>query len=259
MPTVKKSENISLIQFVVEEFNPSVDTPVTGFARVGVDVTGVYWVYEDGVVNRGSGGGGGAEELTDLSDVSAAAQTANFVLAAGDGSTGGDYRGRALVADDIPTLTSDHIPQLLPTKIDFIGVSATASGLIIDTELTDVDVDTLVAEYDTDSILQGDNETFTIPNDMAGYYEGMIRLFITTVNSVTTPLIFYVDVYKNGVFSDRFTANCFQLQPNQHFWAYILPYIVNDDITLKVSKEGGTALAEDEVSVTFTLSYRGSP
>lgn len=50
------------------------------------------------------GGGGGATQLDELSDVSSAAQTANFVLAAGDGSTGGDYRGRALVTDDLPTI-----------------------------------------------------------------------------------------------------------------------------------------------------------
>lgn len=53
--------------------------------------------------------GGGASQLTDLSDVSAASQTANYVLAAGDGSTGGDYRGRLLVAADIPNLPTSKI------------------------------------------------------------------------------------------------------------------------------------------------------
>ena len=54
-------------------------------------------------------GSGGANQLTDLSDVSVAAQTANLIMAAGDGATGGDYRGRALVAADIPNLDAAKI------------------------------------------------------------------------------------------------------------------------------------------------------
>jgi len=58
-------------------------------------------------------GGIGATALTGLSDVSGATQTANFVMAAGDGATGGTFRGRALVTADLPstisatTLTAD--------------------------------------------------------------------------------------------------------------------------------------------------------
>jgi hypothetical protein len=44
----------------------------------------------------------GATALTDLNDVSAADQTTNYILAAGNGSSGGDYRGRLLVAADLP-------------------------------------------------------------------------------------------------------------------------------------------------------------
>lgn len=48
------------------------------------------------------------QTLTDLTDVSAAAQTNHFILAAGDGSAGGDYRGRLLVAADIPDLSAAY-------------------------------------------------------------------------------------------------------------------------------------------------------
>lgn len=73
---------------------------------------GTYGVRDDGKpVFRYSGGsevdlsgGGGAATLADLTDVASATQTANFVMAAGDGATGGTYRGRALVADDLPTV-----------------------------------------------------------------------------------------------------------------------------------------------------------
>lgn len=51
----------------------------------------------------------GDYDLAELGDVSAAAQTANFVMAAGDGSAGGDYRGRLLVAADIPALAASKI------------------------------------------------------------------------------------------------------------------------------------------------------
>ena len=45
-------------------------------------------------------GGGGATQLSELSDVTSAVQTAGFVLA----SSGGNYAGRALIASDIPAL-----------------------------------------------------------------------------------------------------------------------------------------------------------
>lgn len=76
-----------------------------------------------------------ASALADLSDVSAAAQTANFVMAAGDGSTGGDYRGRALVAADIPNLSASKITSdtvavaRLPAMVGDSGSGGTA-GLV---------------------------------------------------------------------------------------------------------------------------------
>lgn len=57
----------------------------------------------------GVSGVGGATELSELSDVLSASQTANFILAAGDGATGGEYRGRALVSNDIPSLAASKI------------------------------------------------------------------------------------------------------------------------------------------------------
>ena len=50
------------------------------------------------------GGGGGASQLSDLSDVSSAATTAIYVLATPDG-TSGNYSGRALVVNDLPTVS----------------------------------------------------------------------------------------------------------------------------------------------------------
>lgn len=55
----------------------------------------------------GGGGGGGVAALPDLTDVSAAADTQNFVLATPSGSTG-DYSGRLLVAGDIPDLSGTY-------------------------------------------------------------------------------------------------------------------------------------------------------
>lgn len=60
-------------------------------------------------VGGGGASGGTVDELADLSDVLSASQTANFILAAGDGSTGGEYRGRLLVDADIPQLNASHI------------------------------------------------------------------------------------------------------------------------------------------------------
>tara|TARA_R110000796_G_scaffold252537_2_gene387474 strand:+ start:24231 stop:28196 length:3966 start_codon:yes stop_codon:yes gene_type:complete len=51
----------------------------------------------------GGGGGGGVSELIELTDVDTAADTANFVLATPDGTTG-NYSGRALVKGDISGL-----------------------------------------------------------------------------------------------------------------------------------------------------------
>jgi len=53
-------------------------------------------------------GGGGAAQLSDLSDVGTAPNTANFFLATPNGSTG-DYSGRAIVAADIPSLAASKI------------------------------------------------------------------------------------------------------------------------------------------------------
>lgn len=75
----------------------------------------------------------GSNQLSDLSDVSAAAQTANFVLAAGDGSTGGDYRGRALVAADIPNLATSKITSgqlILEQGGTEADLSATGPGVL---------------------------------------------------------------------------------------------------------------------------------
>lgn len=70
--------------------------------------------------------------LAELGDVSAAAQTANFVLAAGNGATGGDYRGRLLVAADIPNLDAAKITSgTLSAARGGLGADASAfSGII---------------------------------------------------------------------------------------------------------------------------------
>jgi len=55
-----------------------------------------------------STGGGGAAELSDLSDVNTAPTTQNFFLATPDGATG-NYGGRAIVEDDLPGLSAAKI------------------------------------------------------------------------------------------------------------------------------------------------------
>lgn len=75
-------------------------------------------------------GSGGASQLSDLSDVSAAAQTANFVMAAGDGATGGDYNGRALVEADIPDLSGTYAPAAGGDGLDTSAIHDDTAGEI---------------------------------------------------------------------------------------------------------------------------------
>lgn len=70
-----------------------------------------FWIadFASGSSASGVSGVGGADELAELNDVLSASQTANFILAAGDGSSGGEYRGRLLVPNDIPALAASKI------------------------------------------------------------------------------------------------------------------------------------------------------
>ncbi len=58
-------------------------------------------------VAGGGGAGAGVTELIELTDVDTAATTANFFLSTPDGSAG-QYSGRAIVADDLPSLIIRH-------------------------------------------------------------------------------------------------------------------------------------------------------
>ena len=77
------------------------DITLTGTDHIMLFWDGTQWVNVSPVVSSLIDLADKA--LADLDDVSAAAQTANFVMAAGDGATGGDYRGRLLVRADLPT------------------------------------------------------------------------------------------------------------------------------------------------------------
>ena len=87
----------------------------------------------------GSGGGGGATELIELTDVDTAADTANFVLATPDGTTG-LYSGRALVKGDIDGLS-----------LDLAVLTATSYGGITEANLLDkTAAETISAAYTFD-------------------------------------------------------------------------------------------------------------
>lgn len=72
------------------------------YVCLNADEGGAVWTRTTAV------GGGGAAELSDLSDVGTAPNTANFVLATPYDTTG-PYSGRALVSDDIPNLPASKI------------------------------------------------------------------------------------------------------------------------------------------------------
>lgn len=107
---------------------------------------GTYGVRDDGKpVFRYSGGsevdlsgGGGAATLAELTDVASATQTANFVMAAGDGATGGTYRGRALVLADLPgtiqtsdVYTLNEASNYTTTSTTWVDIDGTNLALTI--------------------------------------------------------------------------------------------------------------------------------
>lgn len=119
----------------------------------GINGTTLTWVDELGNVYTAAAGGSGVTSfnartgavvpaeadytLTLLEDVTSAAQTANFILAAGDGSSDGAYRGRALVAADIPSLPASKITAGTFTAGAYIFEHATATGVPLTLRSTD--------------------------------------------------------------------------------------------------------------------------
>jgi hypothetical protein len=96
-------------------------TPASGYAQ--------FYITTDPLLALKDDAGNAitfASALAQLSDVLSAAQTANFVLAAGDGASGGTYRGRALVAADLATALAEP-PEIGGTSTD--DIYATLLGL----------------------------------------------------------------------------------------------------------------------------------
>lgn len=102
----------------------------------------------------------GATSLSELSDVASASQTANFVLATPDGS-GGDYIGRALVADDLPAHTHAATDvtsgNFADARISESSVTQHESALTItESQISDLgSYITDLSEFDTDNLSEG--------------------------------------------------------------------------------------------------------
>jgi hypothetical protein len=92
-----KIDAAEIYAILFKEQGSSPPTPAAGYAKIFVNTTPALAFRDDGGTVKAL-----ASELDELSDVSAAAQTANFVLCAGTGAGAGDYRGRLLVKADIP-------------------------------------------------------------------------------------------------------------------------------------------------------------
>jgi hypothetical protein len=132
---------------LVEQATPP-GTPPSGQVYVYPKADGKLYAKDDTGTeyNLTAGSGGGAEQLTDLSDVSGAAQTANFIMAAGDGSSGGDYRGRALVAADIPIIPASKISGATFAAGAYTHEAATTSAVPLTVKTTDGDIANAVFE-----------------------------------------------------------------------------------------------------------------